>query len=387
MPQDATNYDFDRVIDRAHSDSLKWHRYGDALPLWVADMDFPVPEPVRRALAVRVEHGIFGYACEPPELREALVDWLARRFGWRVDPAALVFVPGVVTGFNVACRAFARPGEGVLVQTPVYPPMLDAPANFGLRRDEAMLACAANGRYEVEWDALEAAVGADTRLFLLCNPQNPTGRVFTAAELAQMAEICLHHGLIICSDEIHADLVYPGKRHLPIAALCPEVAARTITLMAPSKTFNIPGLGFSLAIIEDAGLRAAFTAAAKDIVPHINVLGTVAALAAYTEGAPWLDDCLRYLEATRDMVAAAVRDRLPGVRMAAPEATYLAWLDCREAGLGDNPARFFLERAGGALNEGPSFGRGGEGFARLNFACPRSLLTEALDRMASALGA
>ena len=149
MPQDMTHYDFDRIIDRTQSDSLKWCRYGEALPLWVADMDFPAPEPVRRALAARVDHGIFGYACEPPELREALVAWLARRFGWQVDPSAFVFVPGVVTGFNVACRAVARPGEGVLVQTPVYPPMLAAPANFGLRRDEAPLACGAVGRYEV----------------------------------------------------------------------------------------------------------------------------------------------------------------------------------------------------------------------------------------------
>ncbi|MDA8125589.1 MAG: PatB family C-S lyase [Deltaproteobacteria bacterium] len=385
MPQDATVYDFDRVIDRTKSDSLKWRAYGEALPLWVADMDFAAPEPVRRALAARVDHGVFGYACEPPELRPVLVDWLARRFGWRVDPVALVFVPGVVTGFNIACRAFARPGEGVLVQTPVYPPMLEAPGNFGLRRDETPLTRQADGRYRVDWEALEAAVGPDTRLFLLCNPQNPTGRVFTADELAQIAEVCLQHDLILCSDEIHADLVYPGARHLPIAALGPEIAARTITLMAPSKTFNIPGLGFSLAVIENAALRAAFVSAAHGIVPHANALGAVAALAAYGEGEPWLEACLRYLEANRAALTAAVRDRLPGVRMASPEGTYLAWLDCRAAGLGKAPARFFLQRAGVALNEGTSFGHGGEGFVRLNFACPRSILKSALDRMAAAV--
>lgn len=385
MPHNTTSYDFDRIIDRTRSDSVKWRWYGDALPLWVADMDFAAPEPVLRALHERIDHGILGYAMPTTELSEALVAWLARRFNWQVDPAALVFVPGVVAGFNIACRAACRPGDGLLVHTPVYPPMLDAHENFGVHRDETMLVRTADGRYEVDWEAMDAAITARARLFMLCNPQNPTGRAFSAAELARMAELCLRHDMLICSDEIHCDLVYAGERHIPIATLSPEIASRTITLMAPSKTFNIPGLGFSLAIIEDPGLRAAFNAAAKDIVPHINTLGYVAALAAYTEGEPWLDACLRYLEGNRDYLAAYVAAHLPGVRMAVPQATYLAWLDCREAGLGEKPAQFFLEHAKVALNEGITFGRGGEGFARLNFACPRATLTQALDRMAAAL--
>lgn len=386
MPQHTDHiFDFDRIVDRRQSDSVKWRHYGDALPLWVADMDFPAPPPVIEALRQRIDHGIFGYPYEPPALRAALVDWLARRFAWEVDPAALVYVPGVVGGFNIACRATCAPGQGVLVQTPVYPPMLDAAANHGLIRDEMLLTRGADGRYEIDFDAFEAAIGPHTRLFMLCNPQNPTGRAFTAAELTQMAEICLRHDLFICSDEIHADLVFSGQRHVPIATLEPEIAARTITLMAPSKTFNIPGLGFSLAIIEDRDLRAAFKAAQKDIVPHVNVLGYTGALAAYTAGEPWLEACLRYLEANRDALAAYVRDHLPGVEMAMPEATYLAWLDCRAAGLGETPGQFFLERAGVALNEGSMFGRGGAGFVRLNFGCPRATLMEALERMAAAV--
>lgn len=378
-------YDFDHIIDRRNSDSIKWRWYGDALPLWVADMDFRAPEPVLRALRERVDHGIFGYAAEPPALRETLAAWLGRRFGWRVDPSAFVFVPGVVTGFNVACRAFCRPGEGVLVQTPVYPPILDAAANHGLARQDVPLIHDGAGRYAADAQAMAEAITSASRLFILCNPHNPTGRAFTEAELAHMAGVCLRHDLVICSDEIHCDLVFSGTRHIPMATLSPEVASRTVTLMAPSKTFNIPGLGFSLAIIEDRELRARFKAAAKDIVPHINALGYVAALAAYAEGEPWLEACLRYLEGNRDYLAEHVRSRMPGIRLQPPEATYLAWLDCREAGLGETPAEFFLKRAGVALNEGKIFGPGGEGFVRLNFGCPRATLSEALARMAEAL--
>ncbi len=378
-------FDFDRIIDRQGSDSIKWRLYGDALPLWVADMDFVAPDAVLTALRARVEHGVFGYPGEPPALREVLTGWLAQRFNWRVAPEALVFLPGVVTGFNVACRATTRPGEGVLVQTPVYPPMLDAAANFGLRRDEVQLTQGADGRYSTDLDAFATALADDTRAFLLCSPHNPTGRVFTPTELADMAEVCLRKDVIICSDEIHCDLVLDGAQHTPIAALDPEIGRRTITLMAPSKTFNIPGLAFSFAVVEEPALRAQFAAAAKDIVPHINVLGYVAALAAYTEGQPWLAACLRYLTANRDTVYNFVADRLPGINMARPEATYLAWLDCRGAALPEGPHKFFLRHAGVALNDGASFGRGGEGFVRLNFGCPRATLLAALERMAAAL--
>jgi cystathionine beta-lyase len=310
---------------------------------------------------------------------------LLRRFNWRVSADALVFTPGVVTAFNVACRAYCAPGDGVLVQAPVYPPMRTAPANFGLTREEMELTTGADGRYSVDDDLMDATVTDRTKLFLLCSPHNPTGRAFTSEELQRMADMSLERGLVICSDEIHCDLIYPPSQHVPIASLVEDVARRTVTLMAPSKTFNIPGLGFSFAIIEDRELRKQFKAAARDIVPHINVLGYTAALAAYTEGEPWLAACIDYLQGNRDFLARFVGERLPGVRMALPEATYLAWLDFSGAALGQDPHRFFLERAGVALNEAAPFGPGSAGFARLNFACPRSLLTEALERMEQAI--
>ncbi len=379
--------DFDQLIERRGTDSVKWQWYGDAIPMWVADMDFLAPEPVIAALQARVSHGIFGYANEPADLREVLQAWLLRRFDWRVAAEALVFTPGVVTAFNVACRAFCTPGDGVLVQAPVYPPMRTAPANFDLVCDEMELTRGADGRYWVDLERMNATITDRTKLFMLCNPHNPTGRAFTGEELTRMAEVSLRRGLVICSDEIHCDLIYAPNRHLPVASLAPEIARRTVTIMAPSKTFNIPGLGFSFAIIEDAALRKQYKAAGRDIVPHINAMGYTAALAAYTEGEPWLSECIAYLQANRDFLAQFVAERMPGVRMAVPEATYLAWLDFSGAQLGEDPHKFFLKHAGVALNEGGPFGPGSDGFARLNFACPRSLLVEALEKMATAMQA
>jgi cysteine-S-conjugate beta-lyase len=389
-PESAVFFDtanFDRVIDRRDTDSIKWRWYGeDVLPLWVADMDFPAPPVVISALAERLAHPIFGYAGEPPELRGVLVDWLKRRFGWQVEPDAFVFAPGVVSGFNIATRAVAGPGDGVLVQTPVYYPMLDVPDNFGLTCEEMELTRQADGRYVVDFDLMARTITDRTSAFLLCSPHNPTGRVFSVSELTRMAELCLDRGVTIISDEIHCDLVYRGARHMPIAALSPEISAQTITLMAPSKTFNIPGLGFSFAIIEDAGLRKAFEAAMSGIVPHVGFLGYTAALAAYTNADGWLDACCTYLQGNRDFLADYIAaGQLPGISLVAPEATYLAWLDCRGLNLDTDPFRFFLKHGRVALSNGASFGRDGEGFARLNFGCPRATLEQALARMRRAL--
>jgi cystathionine beta-lyase len=379
-------YDFDQVIDRRHTESIKWHYYGeDVLPLWVADMDFQSPEPVMRALRERMEHGVYGYPQEPKELRAAIADWTARRYGWQIQPDWLVFTPGVVVGFNMACHAIASPGHGVLIQTPVYPPFFEVPKNVRLELDQMELTRQANGDYTIDFDAFESAIADRTRIFLLCNPHNPVGRVFRQDELLRMAEICLRHNLVICSDEIHCDLIYSGYRHVPIAALAPEIAERTITLMAPSKTFNIAGLGFSLAIIPNPELRKQYKAAHAGLVPHINLTGYVAALAAYRDGQEWLEELLRYLEGNRDFLLDYVRTQLPGVRVGKPEGTYLAWLDCRQAGIAGKPCEFFLQNARVALNDGEAFGRGGEGFVRLNFGCPRSTLVEALDRIKAAL--
>jgi cysteine-S-conjugate beta-lyase len=378
-------YDFDRVIDRRHSDSVKWHYYGDALPLWVADMDFVSPEPVVRAMHERVEQGVYGYGAEPHELRDVVVERLARLYHWQVEPEAVLFLPGVVTGFNQACHAVTSPGDGVLIQTPAYPPFFSVPNNARLMLNEIELTRQSNGRYTIDFDAFEAAITDRTRIFILCNPHNPVGRVFRREELARMAEICLRHNVVICSDEIHCDLIFNGHRHVPIASLAPEIETQTITLIAPSKTFNMAGLGCSVAIVPNRQLRDKFKAAHAGLVPHVNVLGFVAALAAYRDGQEWLDQVLAYLEANRDWLYQAVNEQLPGVRMGKPEGTYLAWLDCREAGIPGNPFEFFLKEGQVALNDGVAFGKGGHGFVRLNFGCPRSILVEAIDRMQRAM--
>jgi cystathionine beta-lyase len=379
------SYDFDRRIDRYGTECTKWHCYDhDVLPMWVADMEFRSPEPIIRALHERVEHGVFGYAQEPPGLRDAVTAWLQRLYGWSVGPEALVFMPGVVTGFNLVCHAVGTPGEGVLMQTPVYYPILHAPSSNGLANDEMELTCGADGHYEIDFDRFERAITDRTHLFILCNPHNPVGRVFRRDELAQMAEICLRHNIVICSDEIHSDLVYPGHPHVPIASLAPEIANQTITLMAPSKTFNVPGLKCSVAVVENPELRRALKTTQTGLVHGINIMGYVGALAGYRDGRPWLEELLKYLEDNRDFLADYVATNLPGIAMSKPEGTYLAWLDCREAGIPGNAHEFFLREARVALNDGAMFGRGGEGFVRLNFGCPRSMLAEALDRMRAA---
>jgi cystathionine beta-lyase len=352
-------------------------------------MDFQSPEPVIRALRERVEHGVFGYlAFEQPEFHELFADRLLKRYGWRVSPDAVVLIPGVIPGFNVAGRILAAPGDGLILQTPVYPPILRAASSIGLTREEAPLARRPDGSYAVDLDAFTAGIRERTRFFLLCNPHNPVGRVFTRDELTSLAQVCLRRGLAIVADEIHCELTLGASRHTPIASLDPEIAERTITLMAPSKTFNLAGLKCSVAIIPNASLREKFIAGRIDLVQTVNVFGYTAAFAAYRDGQPWLDELLRYLEANRDFVTEYVRTRLPGVTMAPPEATYLAWLDCRSARIaGGDPFTFFLEKARVALNDGLLFGPGGAGHVRLNFGCPRAMLAKALDRMREALTA
>ena len=379
-------FDFDRPLDRRHSDSTKWRTYdADVLPLWTADMDFAVPPPVIEALHARVSHGVFGYSVHPPELRGLIAERMWNLYRWRVRPDEVVLQTGVLKAFQFVASLVAGRTDGILVQPPVYPPILGTARHNGSVHQEAPLVGSPDGQYEIDFDAFEAAITASTRLFILCNPHNPVGRVFRRDELERLAAICLRHDVLICSDEIHCDLVYPGAGHLPVASLGPEVSRRTVTLMAPSKTFNIPGLRCSFAIVQDPALRARVAGDHGGDFAEVNSLGLVAATAAYRDGQPWLDEALRYLESNRAFVVDFVRRDLPGVATAAPEATYLAWLDFRQSGLDKDPYQFFLQRARVALSSGPSFGTGGEGFARLNFACPRATLTEALDRMKEAM--
>ncbi|MEA3340636.1 MAG: PatB family C-S lyase, partial [Chloroflexota bacterium] len=331
-----------------------------------------------------VAHGIFGYGIPPDGLRELIQERLARLYGWRIETGDVFFIPGVVTGFNQVCQAVGAPGDEIVVETPVYYPMLDAPRNAGRTLKAAPLVEGPE-RYERDLKAFEQAITERTSLFLLCNPHNPVGRVFERTELERLAEICLRHDVVICSDEIHCDLVFQGYPHTPIASLSPEVAAQTITLFAPSKTYNVAGLSCSVGVVQNPELRAKLEAAGAGLIPHVNVLGYTAALAAYRDGQEWLDALLVYLEANRDYLLEYIAAHIPAIECQRPEGTYLAWLDCREAGIPGNPHEFFLERARVALNDGAVFGEGGEGFVRLNFGCPRATLTEALERMREAL--
>lgn len=378
-------YDFDQPVDRRNTDSIKWNYYDDdILPMWVADMDFRSPEPVIRALHDRVEHGIFGYSRPSAELPEIICERMWRLYNWAVTPEQVIFLPGIVSAFNLFCRALGEPGSGVLIQTPVYPPILSAPENQKQIANIAELAVSCNDRtlyYEIDCEVFEAAITPQTRTFLLCNPHNPTGRSYTRQELTRLAEICERYDLIICSDEIHCELMMDDHVHLPIAAISPEISNRCITLMAPSKTFNLPGLGFSFAIVQNPDLHEQFKDAGKGIVPHVKTLATVAAKVAYTEGETWLAALRKYLTANRDYTVDYIQQYLPDIRTTVPEATYLAWLDCRETGIEGNSYKFFKEKARVAFNDGATFGAGGKGFVRLNYGCPRAQLSEALERI------
>jgi cystathionine beta-lyase len=386
-------YNFDKVIDRRNNDSIKWEVYGeDVLPMWVADMDFISPEPVIRALRERIDHGIFGYPAgiinpekETPELHGVIIDRLAKLYNWEVQVEDIILLPGVVPGFNLALQTFAKPSEAVLFQTPVYPPILHSAEITGIQHQEMELTLNSDGSYNVDWQVFEDSITPNTKTFILCNPHNPVGRVFTKEELKNFAEICLKNEVLIISDEIHADLIFEPHHHTPIAAIDPEVAQNTITLIAPSKTYNIAGLQFSAAIIQNPTLREEMNKA-KDVLLHwVNSLGMAAAQAAYQEGQEWLDQVLVYMQANRDYLHQYLQENMPEIKMAVPEGTYLAWLDCRNAGIEGNPHQFFLEKGKVAFNDGETFGKGGEGFVRLNFGCPRSLLTEGLQRMQTAL--
>ena len=377
------SFDFDEVIERRGTSSEKWDRYQgrDIIPLWVADMDFRSPPAIIRALHDRVDHGVFGYTSPPESLAVAVIDALQAEFGWQVQEDWITWLPGLVTGLNIACRAVGTPDDEVISFTPVYPPFMSAPPLSGRKLVPVPLLLQ-GGRWGLDLEALERAVTARTRLLLLCSPHNPVGRVWTWQELSDLAEFARRHELVICSDDIHAGLVLDqAVRHIPIATLSPETDKRTITLLAPSKTFNVPGLGCSFAVISDDTLRRAFRKAMGRIVPHVNLLGYTAAEAAYRHGEGWRQELLGYLRGNRDLVAQEV-GTMPGLSVAHVEATYLSWIDLRERGIAD-PVRFF-EEAGVGLSGGEDFGL--PGFVRLNFGCPRALLAEALRRMRVALG-
>jgi cystathionine beta-lyase len=379
-------FDFDNPPDRRGTDSQKWQKYAgrDVLPLWVADMDLKSPPAIVEALHRRVDHGMFGYARPVKSAVDSVVAAMESRYDWKIDPAWLVWLPGLVVGLNVTARAFAEPGDEVLTLAPVYPPFMSAPKNAG-RASVQVPWTLSGGAWTIDWAALEHAITPRTKMFFLCNPHNPLARVWRRDELAKLADFCLRHNLVLCSDEIHCDLILDSALpHVPTALLSPEIAARTVTLMAPSKTYNVPGLGTSLAIIPDAALRARFVRATAGIVAEVNNFGYVACEAAYRDCEPWRQAMLAYLRGNRDFILDFIRRELPGVVVETPiEATFLAWLNVAGLKLAD-PIHHF-EQHGVGLSDGAMFGAAKGTHVRLNFGCTRATLTEALSRMKAAL--
>jgi len=376
----------DRIIERRHTESIKWNRFKeDVLPMWVADMDFLCPPAVIKALRERTDHGIFGYAAEPPELREIIVDRLKRRYGWTIQSEWITFPPNVFVGFHLAAHATCEPGDGVSAHTPIYFTILLVPENVKLQGQLSEMPRDPDGRYSIDFEAFESSLDDRSKLFILCNPHNPIGRVYTRDELERIAEVCLRHDLTICSDEIHADFIYDAAKHIPIASLSPEIAARTITLFSPAKSFNVAGITFSFAVIPDADLRKRYESAEQGLVPRPGVPGYTMAVAALRDSGDWFDELLPYLQENRDEASRFIAEQMPGVTMTPLEGTYLAWLDFRALELDQTPHEFLLEKAKVATVDGAIFGAGGEGFARLNLACPRERLLEGLERIQRAI--
>ncbi|HXQ81712.1 MAG TPA: PatB family C-S lyase [Opitutaceae bacterium] len=383
-------FNFDKPPDRRGTDSQKWQRYAgrDVLPMWVADMDFQAAPAIIDALQRRVADGIFGYARPVQSTVDAVVAELGTRHRWKIDPSWIVWLPGLVCGLNVSVLAYTLPGDEVLSLSPVYPPFITAPKNSGRVAKSVPLALNAyEPLWDIDWNALESAVTPCTKMLLFCHPHNPVARVWSREELALVADFCARHNLVLVSDEIHCDLLLqPGAVHEPFAIAAPSEVARTVTLMSPSKTYNIPGLGTSFAVIPDSTLRARFAKASAGIVAEVNALGYVACEAAYRDGAQWRDALIAYLRANRDYLAEFFLRELPEIIIEAPvEATYLAWLNIKELSLA-SPVKHF-ETHGVGLSDGVPFGARPGSHVRINFGCPRSTLAEALARMKAAVEA
>ncbi len=385
-------YDFDTPIERYGTNSAKWDGADRALggegllPMWVADMDFRAPEPILAAARRVVDLGVFGYGYTPPSYNEAVSAWMRRRHGWEVWPEWIVFTPGVVPALNFAVQAFTAPGEGVLVQTPVYYPFFQAITNNQRRIVDSPMVLR-GGRFTLDPDGLEKKITPQTRLLLLCSPQNPTGRVWSPEELAEVGEVCLRHNVIIFSDEVHQDIVFPGRRHLPFPMLGERFARSCLVGTGASKTFNLAGLQMSSIIIPDEALRKQFKeAVTRSAQTFPNIFAISVCETAYRQGEEWLEELLVYLAGNLAFLREYLRLSLPAIRLLEPEATYLVLLDCRGLGLPPERLKTFMRREARVGTEDCTiFGMQEVGFERMNIACPRSQLKAALDRITAAL--
>ena len=387
--------DFDQPIRREQTCSVKFDArkavFGreDVIPVWVADMDFAAPEAVTAALKARAEHPVYGYSLFPESLYQAMVDWFAHRHGWQVEREQILMAPGVVPSLHAACMAYAQPGEGVIIQPPVYPPFFSSVRQSGREVIENPLVLdESTGEYGMDLEHLEqCAARPDARVLMLCSPHNPVGRVWSRQELEAVLAIARKHGLVILSDEIHCDLVLPDKPPQSMLATLAGPDDAIVTAVAPSKSFNMPGLGLSALVIPDPERRKAMQAVFDSMhLPQCNPFSVAGFEAGYRDGGEWLDQLMVYLQGNRDFVLAQVASRLPGIGVLAPEGTYLMWLDCRELGLDDaGLKRFFVQQAGVGMNPGRSFGEPGSGFMRLNIGCPKAVLAQVIERIEAAL--
>lgn len=386
------SWNFDEHISREGTYCVKYDLrqefFGstDVIPMWVADMDFKTPDFIISAMKNRLGHEICGYTFRPPEYYSSIVDWIKRRHGWNIDREWICFSPGVVPALNFCTLAFTEPGDSIIVQPPVYFPFFPAVEAHGRKLVYNQLVVT-NGRYEMDFDSLESSISATTKMIIISNPHNPVGRVWNKEELLRLADFCLKNNILILSDEIHCDLVLPGYRHVPVASLSDEISSITVTLTAPSKTFNLAGMSTSSVIIKDKALRGSFNKILERLhVSNGNIFGTIASIAAYKHGDLWLDQLLQYLKVNADLVEEFCHANIPGIKAVHPEATYLIWLDCREMGLtGSELNKFFVSSAGIGLNEGSTFGPGGDGFMRMNIGTTKDTVMRALEQIRNAV--
>lgn len=380
-------YQFNEIPNRRGTECVKWDIFPEGdLALWVADMDFAVCPKIISAMQKRMEHPVFGYALEGAEFKQIFCKRMLERYHWKITAEDVMLVPGIVSGFNFAIRAFCGAADSVIYQTPAYPPFIEGPGNFSLEGiNNDLYYCEEEQIWKIDFDKFEDQIKENTSLFILCNPHNPVGRTFTPEELNRLGEICLKHGLKICSDEIHCEILYKGSKHTPIASLNEHFAADTITFMAPSKTFNIPGLACSVAIIQNPEMREQFKKAYRGLGSHVSILSQEAGLAAYRDCDDWLEELLDYLEDNRNYVQNYLHENIPQITLNKNEATFLMWLDCSALPIEGSPAKFFAEKAHVQLNDGAAFGKGYEKFVRLNIGTNRATLSEALERMKKAL--
>ncbi|RYL94789.1 pyridoxal phosphate-dependent aminotransferase [Sporolactobacillus sp. THM7-4] len=386
-------YSFDELIDRVKTASVKWDQVDQLfhteglLPMWVADMDFRVPDEVTEALKKRIEHGIYGYTVQSESYLAAVQDWMMKRHDWKIRQEWICHSPGVVTALNLIVDGFTKPGDKVLIQPPVYPPFAKAVRNQG-RECVTNPLIYHNGTYTMDFADLERKFSDPAvKMMILCSPHNPAGRVWSKDELLKVAESALKHDVLVVSDEIHSDLVFEGRKHIPYAGLSEDVADRSIVCTAPSKTFNIAGLQISNIIISNPSLRKTYLHQLRRFsLSEPNIPGMVAAEAAYQKGGEWLDQCLNYIKGNADYVSHFLNAHLPELTMVPLEGTYLGWIDCRKLGLNHLKLQdLILKKARVAFNQGYTFGSEGEGFVRINLACPRSLVEQAMSRLEKAV--